>query len=128
MAVPDRLNTLAVIGNGIIGHGVAEVFAGAGFAVRIIGRATGSLNAARDRIRESLGFLADRGLHQRDQIDEILGRIEIATDLQAATGSELVIEAVPEDMELKLSIFARLATICPAPAVLASSSGHLASE
>jgi 3-hydroxybutyryl-CoA dehydrogenase len=119
---------VAVIGNGLIGHGVAQVFATAGTTVRLIGRRPASLDAAMDRIRESLARFVVHGLLGADAADAALARITPATDLEAAAGAELVIEAVTEDLALKHAIFERLDRICPPPAVLASSSGQPASR
>ena len=128
MPVPGSLDTIAVIGNGIIGHGVAQVFAMAGKRVRLIGRRAESLKRAKGRIAEGLALFRDNGLLGESQADAALVRVETSTDLADASGAQLVVEAVPEDMELKLEIFRQLDAICPLPAVLASSSGHPASE
>ncbi|MFI4987629.1 MAG: 3-hydroxyacyl-CoA dehydrogenase NAD-binding domain-containing protein, partial [Alphaproteobacteria bacterium] len=119
---------IAVIGNGIIGHGIAEIFAGAGWQVRLIGRGSASLAAAIGKIRASLQSFAAHGLMTAEQCDGALARIRTTTRLEDAAEAEFVIEAVPEDMALKRSIFARLDALCGAEVVLASSSGHLASE
>jgi 3-hydroxybutyryl-CoA dehydrogenase len=128
MPVPASLDTVAVIGNGIIGHGVAQVFATAGKRVHLIGRSADSLARAKTRIGEGLALFAEHRLITKAETKAALARIATSTDLDDARDAELVIEAVPEDMALKLSIFVRLDTICPPPAVLASSSGHPASE
>jgi 3-hydroxybutyryl-CoA dehydrogenase len=128
MPVPRSLTTVAVIGNGIIGHGVAQVFASAGKRVQLIGRSAESLARAKMRISEGLSLFAENALIAKAEAEASLARIATSTDLNDSRDAELVIEAVPEDMELKLAIFARLDTICPPPAVLASSSGHPASE
>ncbi|MBV8768088.1 MAG: 3-hydroxyacyl-CoA dehydrogenase family protein [Hyphomicrobiales bacterium] len=120
--------TIAVIGNGIIGHGVSEVFAKAGWRVTLIGRSAKSLEAALTKIGESLAMFADHGLVNADERAKALSRIRTTTELEDAKGAEFVIEAVPEDMALKRTIFARLDKICASDAVLASSSGHLVSE
>lgn len=118
---------IAILGNGIIGHGMADVFAKAGHEVRLIGRSEASLAAALARIRESMGVFAAEGLFEAAQIEPAMARISTATDLAAAEGCDFVFEAVPEDMELKLSLFARLDAMLPPSAILASSSGHPAS-
>ena len=128
MAVPASLTAVAVIGNGIIGHGVAQVFATAGKRVHLIGRSAESLARAKTRISEGLSLFAENGLITKPGAEASLARIATSTDLDDARHAELVIEAVPEDMELKLSILGRLDMVCPPPAVLASSSGHPASE
>jgi len=128
MPVPRSLDTVAVIGNGIIGHGVAQVFAAAGKRVRMIGRSAESLKRAKGRIGEGLALFRDNGLIGAGEAEAALVRVETSTELEDAHGAQLVIEAVPEDMALKRDIFRRLDAICPPPAVLASSSGHPASE
>ena len=128
MSVPHSLDTVAVIGNGIIGHGVAQVFAAAGKRVRMIGRSAESLKRAKGRIGEGLALFRDNGLIGAGEAEAALVRVETSTELEDAHGAQLVIEAVPEDMALKRDIFRRLDAICPPPAVLASSSGHPASE
>jgi 3-hydroxybutyryl-CoA dehydrogenase len=128
MPLLRSLDTIAVIGNGIIGHGVAQVFAMAGKRVRMIGRSSDSLKRAKERIAEGLALFRDNELIGQSEADAALVRVETSTELEDARGAQLVIEAVPEDMELKLEIFRQLDTICAPPAVLASSSGHPASE
>ncbi len=120
--------TIAVIGNGIIGHGIAEIFAGAGWRVRLIGRDPASLSAARRRIAASLKLFVANRLITESGRKAALARIKTTTKLDDAKNAELVIEAVPDDMALKRAIFGRLDRICAADAILASSSGHLVSE
>jgi 3-hydroxybutyryl-CoA dehydrogenase len=128
MSVPSSLTRTAVIGNGIIGHGVAQVFAMAGKEVMLIGRSADSLARALDNIRDGLKLFADNGLITAGEATAALARVKTSTSLDDAAGSQLVIEAVPEDMALKVDIFGRLDSICPVPAVLGTSSGHPASE
>ena len=123
-----KLQTLAVIGNGIIGHGITEVFSSSGTQTILIGRNEASLMKALSRIKTSLDEFSRRGLIEQRSVEAAIARIRISTQLDDAAGAELVIEAVPEEMELKLSIFERLDRITRPEAVLASSSGHPASE
>ena len=125
--VPARFDTLAVIGNGIIGHGVAQVFAMAGKKVVLVGRAGDSLERARKRIRASLDDFVAHELLSAGQTEAVMRRITPTTRLEDAAVAELVIEAVTEDLALKRDLFGRLDRICPPPAVLASSSGQPAS-
>jgi 3-hydroxybutyryl-CoA dehydrogenase len=127
MNLPQQCSTVAVIGNGIIGHGVAQIFAMAGREVRLIGRAEPSLSAALRKIEANLKEFAAHGLIEASTTREILERIEPTTDLNRAAGCDLIIEAVTENLDLKRDIFARLDRLCPPPAVLASSSGQPAS-
>ncbi len=125
--VPASLKTVAVIGNGIIGHGIAQIFAAAGKDVVLIGRSESSLAKAKEKIAASLGDFAAHDLIARGAVPAILARIRTSTKLEDAAPAELVIEAVTEDLPLKLEIFGRLDRICPPPAVLGSSSGQPAS-
>jgi len=127
MAVPERLDTIAVIGNGIIGHGVAQVFAMAGRRVVMIGRAEESLAAAMQKIRAGLRAFHAHGLLAEDAIEAAMARVTSTTELARAGEAQLVIEAVTEDLALKHIVFERLDRICPSPTVLASSSGQPAS-
>ena len=124
---PKSLTTVAIIGNGIIGHGMAQVFAAAGKNVVMIGRSKASLEKARGRIEASLDDFARHKLIARREIQVILKRIAVSTRLEDAASAQLVIEAVTEDLALKREIFGRLDSLCPPPAVLASSSGQPAS-
>jgi len=120
--------TIAVIGNGIIGHGIAEILAGAAWRVHLVGRGAESLAAARKKIGASLKLFVANKLMTEAGRKAALGRIKTTTRLEDAAAAELVIEAVPEDMALKRAIFGRLDRICGVEAILASSSGHLTSE
>jgi 3-hydroxyacyl-CoA dehydrogenase len=124
MTTPERCGTVAVIGNGLIGHGVAQVFAAAGHDVRLIGRSRDSLDRALTRIRGSLGAFVTHRLVAASEVEGILGRIRVSTALDDAAGADLVVEAVPEDQALKHAVFGQLDQTCPPPAVLASSSGQ----
>lgn len=121
------LKTVAVIGNGIMGHGIAEVFATAGFEVILIGRTEESLGRAVAKMQASLEEFADQKLLSITP-EQVLQRVHLSTNIDVAAEAEFVIEAVPEDIPLKLSLFERLDRICKPQAVLASSSGHPASE
>lgn len=124
---PATLETVAVIGNGIIGHGIAQVFAASGKAVVLIGRDQASLARAMERIASSLGDFAKHELIDPAAIPATIARIRTSTQLDDAASAQLVIEAVTEDLPLKLDIFEKLDSICPPPTVLASSSGQPAS-
>jgi 3-hydroxybutyryl-CoA dehydrogenase len=123
----NSLDTVAVIGNGIIGHGIAQVFATAGKRVVMIGRDEASLGRAMDRIAASLGDFARHDLVGQGEIPDILARITTSLRLEDAAAAQLVIEAVTEDLALKRGIFGRLDKICAPSVVLASSSGQPAS-
>lgn len=117
---------VGVIGNGIIGHGVAQIFAAAGHPVVMVGRNLASLAKAMDNIRASLAEFAEHKL-LTDSIDAIAGRIKTTTALADVASVGFVVEAVTEDLPLKLGIFEELDRICPPTTILGSSSGQPAS-
>lgn len=128
MATPRELKRVAIIGNGIMGHGLSQVFAVGNYSVRMIGRNPASIAAAMEKIKASLSlFVANEFVTPR-QAEAAVQRIATSTDLSDAAGAELVIEAVTEDIPLKHEIFRQLDALCPPPAVLASSSGQPASK
>lgn len=118
----------AVIGNGVIGHGIAEVLAKVGWTVLLIGRSEASLVRSRERIRASLAEFVGAGLLELETAAAALARIAPHTDIADAAPAELIFEAVPENMGLKRDIFGELDRLCAPEAILASSSGHPASE
>lgn len=118
---------IAVIGNGIIGHGVTQVFAAAGHPVQMIGRNQASLDAALVKIKASLDEFAANDLLTKAEVTAAIGRIATGTKLDAARDCALVVEAVTEDIPLKLKIFGELDALCGADTILASSSGQPAS-
>ena len=128
MTVPASLETVAVIGNGIIGHGVAQVFATAGLDVVLVGRSDESLARALGNVRSSLAAFERHGLVSPAESSAALARIATTTELEAAASAQLVIEAITQDVPAKLALFERLDRICAPPTVLGSSSGQPASE
>lgn len=128
MSTPASFETLAVIGNGIIGHGVSQVYAVAGKDVIMIGRSEGSLAGAIGNIRSSLADFERHGLVTAAEADDAISRIRTSTSLDDAAAAELVIEAVTHDMDLKVQLFGELDRVCPPPTVLATSSGAPASD
>ena len=124
---PNPLQTVAVLGNGIIGHGIAQVFAAAGRSVVMIGRDPASLERATERIASSLRDFVRHGLIEEGRVADIRARVRTSVRLEDASAAQLVIEAVTEDLALKRELFGRLDAICPPPTVLGSSSGQPAS-
>src|SRR5438094_8501037 len=119
---------VATIGNGIMGHGIAEVFATAGHDVVLIGRSHESLQVAIDKIAASVDEFVARGLLREGSTKDALARIKIETSLESARDAGLVIAALPENLELKVETFGRLDEICSATSILATASGHPVSE
>lgn len=124
MRPAQELKTVAVIGNGLMGHGISQVFAAAGKTVLMIGRDQGRLRDAMGKIEASLGQFVAEDLLTAEEARQALARISTATDIAAAGASELVVEAVTEDLALKHETFEALDRACPPEVVLSSSSGQ----
>ena len=120
------VRTIAVLGAGDMGHGVAELAAIRGFDVRLRDVSPDQLARAKDAIRASLDKLVAKSRLTREQADAALARISFTTALQEAVGAaDLVLEAVPEKLDLKRLVFKEVEALAPPGAVLASNTSAL---
>lgn len=118
MSVPERI---AVIGAGLMGHGIAQIFAVHGHPVWLVETNEDTLSSAKDRVRANLTNMAGHGVDLGADIENILERINTTADMAVACeGCDFVFEAVFEDLELKQQIFADLDRLCPQKATLCS--------
>lgn len=115
---------VAVVGAGTMGNGIAHVFAQYGHSVVLIDVDEVQLRRATETIRSNLERMARKGTIKADATDDTMSRIEIATDLAAASPSGLVVEVVPESLRLKSEILERVSGIAP-EAVLASNTSSI---
>ncbi|MCL4189713.1 MAG: 3-hydroxybutyryl-CoA dehydrogenase [Rhodobacteraceae bacterium] len=112
-----RLDRIAVIGAGLMGHAIAIALARAGAAVALTDPVASVREGVAARIRASLAAAGVEGA----EADAAAGRIRIAADLPAAVaGADLVVEAAPEKLALKQAIFAEVEAHAPRRAILAS--------
>jgi 3-hydroxybutyryl-CoA dehydrogenase len=118
--------TVAVIGAGTMGHGIAQVAAQAGYAVRLSDAVPGAAQSGLARVRRNLDGAVERGKLTPAERDTTLARIAVSDSvLEAAGGADLVVEAIPEDLELKRELFARLDASMPEAALLATNTSSL---
>lgn len=117
---------VAVIGAGLMGHGIALEYALHGNPVRLTDSDLDRFPWALERIREGLSLLCSSGAISEQRIGDALKRIQIMPDLEAcAEGAEVVVEAVFEDLELKRRLY-RIAEGCIKPnAILASNTSTI---
>jgi 3-hydroxybutyryl-CoA dehydrogenase len=115
----------AVIGAGTMGNGIAHVFAQHGHEVALIDVNEAALAKARETITKNLDRQVKKGTLAAEAPAEILGRLRLGTDLAAAAGAALVVEAASENPQIKFDIFARLDAICPADTILASNTSSI---
>lgn len=120
------IKKIAVIGAGTMGHGIAHVFARHGYEVSLYDAFEPCLQAAPQKMREELQFMADEDYIPQSAVEETLDRITLYTDLaEAVKEADYVIEAIPEKMELKKELFANLDKMCPKHTVFASNTSSL---
>jgi 3-hydroxybutyryl-CoA dehydrogenase len=113
------LQRIAVIGGGMMGVGVAQVFSAAGHEVALQDVYDQALERVPGALRANLSFLAEHGLFPPDAVEDAVGRVWTTGDMVgAAEGADVVVECVFEDLALKQSVFERLDAACPPETVL----------
>jgi len=116
-----QIRKVAIIGAGLMGHGLAQIFAGKGKEVVLMDLNEDLLTKGLAGIRSNLSLMAEHGIGKEEEIDTVLSRVRTTTDLsEAAKGAQFVIEAVSENLDLKQKIFRDLDSLCPPDAVLAT--------
>ena len=119
------IERVAVIGAGTMGHGIAQVAAEHGFSVVMYDVKDEFVRAGLAKIRESLEKSVHKGKTTPEARDRALEKIAVASDLHSANGAHLVIEAAPEDLEIKQRLFKDLSRICGPDTILASNTSSL---
>ncbi len=123
------INSIGVIGGGVMGSGIAQALAVGGCSVTVRDLNDDLIAKSRHTIvdgRYGLNRGVERGKTTREDADAALARLSWTTELQDLKAVDLVIEAVPEDLELKKRVFAELDGIVGAQAIFASNTSGLA--
>jgi 3-hydroxybutyryl-CoA dehydrogenase len=123
--VARELTEVGVVGLGTMGAGIAEVLARAGLSVTAVDVDEAAVARGRGHVEQSTERAVRRGKLEAAERDAILGRIRFGTSLEDLAPAELVVEAVPERLELKREIFAALDKICPPDTILATNTSSL---
>jgi len=125
MKVED-IRTVSIIGAGLMGHGIAQVFAQAGYNVMLKDIKQEFLSNAIIRMKENLQTLSDAGIIQRQEIDATLSRVKTTLDMkEALMNTDFMIEAATENMDLKKQIFMEASKFSPENAILATNTSGL---
>ena len=120
-----EISKVGVVGLGTMGAGIVEVFARNGFDVVGLDMSDVAVERGRGHIEKSTDRAVSRGKLTAEERNEVIGRIRLTQDYADLSDRELVIEAVPENLDLKREIFATLDSIVPASAILASNTSSL---
>lgn len=121
----QQIDTVAVIGSGTMGAGIAEVAAMAGQQVLLHDISAEAMDRAVDGLRQRLEGRAARGKLTDAEVSRALARIKPVTDIAALAAADLVIEAAAERLEVKKALFAQLGEICPPRTLLTSNTSSI---
>jgi len=123
---PQNVRRVAVIGAGVMGHSIAQVFAHAGIEVNLTDLKEELLAQAMQRTKGNLKTLVDAGRVRADEASEIVGRIHPFTEIRSATRDvDFALETVVEVADVKKRVFQQLDETCPEGIVLASNTSSL---
>ena len=121
-----EIRHVTVIGAGDMGHGIAQLFASNGYVVVLEDKYPEMLAKAKERVAASLQRWVERGKVTREQADATLSRITYTGDLAAAvSAADLIVEAVPESLQLKKSVLSEAVASAPAGAIFASNTSNI---
>jgi 3-hydroxybutyryl-CoA dehydrogenase len=123
-SMAQTIESVAVLGGGFMGAGIAESASLAGLPV-LIRELPEYIAAARTRLEKSMDSAVKRGKLDTDKRNVALARVTFTSELKDVAGSDLVIEAVPENLELKLSIMKELNKIVSDDTILASNTSSI---
>jgi 3-hydroxyacyl-CoA dehydrogenase len=125
IATPRALGHAAVIGAGTMGQGIAIALLDAGLSVTLVETAEAPLARAQERIAAHFNDSVTKGRVTMDQLELVLRRLTAANTIDAATGADVVIEAVFEDIGVKRDVFGKLDAIARPGALLATNTSYL---
>jgi 3-hydroxybutyryl-CoA dehydrogenase len=121
----ENVKNIGIVGAGQMGRGIAQVCATAGFHIQLVDVAEPPLMEALAKIRTGLEQAVERGNLTDHQAGEVLGLIHPIVQLDRLQETQLVIEAIPEDLALKQELFDELNRICRPDTVLASNTSSI---
>lgn len=124
-AMPEGLRTIAVVGAGLMGRGIAQIAAQAGCDVTIFDVKPGAAAQARQAIAATLSTLAAKRKLTEDEAARAAARIAIVTELAEISRADLVIEAIVERLDAKQALFAELESIVGRRCILATNTSSL---
>jgi enoyl-CoA hydratase/3-hydroxyacyl-CoA dehydrogenase len=121
-----EIQRVAVIGTGLMGHGIAQSFAMKGYDVYLLSRSSDSLDSAIQEIDWSLGKFVKKGSLSRDEAEAALSRITTTTSyVEAVADADLAVESVSESMDLKRRVFSKIDETAPSHTIIASNTSTL---
>ncbi len=120
-----EIEHIAIIGAGQMGNGIAQVSSCAGYRVTMIDIKEEFLEKGMNTINNSLNKLVSKGKMSEIEAESAISRISISTDKSSASNADLVVEAIPEVLSYKTSLFAELDSLCKPEAILATNTSSI---
>ena len=120
-----KITRVGVVGAGTMGNGIAQVFAQAGFTVRLCDAVPAAIDRARGGIKKSLGKFVEKGKLSPADRDAALGRLTTGSDLDALADVDYVVEAIAEIVDVKTEVFKRLDAITEPRVILSSNTSSI---
>ena len=125
MSDRHEIENVGIVGSGLMGTGIAEVSALAGFPTVLVKATPGDTRAVHERLEKSLQKRVDKGKLERGDADAALGRITITQDREALADRQLVIESIVENLGEKKMLFSQLHGRLPPETIFASNTSTL---
>lgn len=119
------MKKVGIIGGGLMGSGIAEVVSKAGFEVVNVDIYPNGLENAKKRILKDTAYLVKKNIVTEEEAELIISRISYSTSYDAVSDCDVVIEAVPEKVDVKRELFKKLSEIVPKETILVSNTSAL---
>ncbi len=119
------MQKVGVLGLGQMGAGIVQVFASAGYDVIGVSRSEDRIQKCVRSVDKRLSSSVEKGKMTQAAKDEIMGRIRTGTSLAALSDCDLILESIPEDLELKKRVFAELDGVCKAETIFGTNTSGL---
>ena len=121
----NPLNKVGILGGGTMGRGIAVVVAQAGMEVLLCEKDQESAEDAKNRLAEDLDYESSRWALTASDKRALLKRITVSADLTRIAGLGLLIEAIPEELDMKVKLFRQLASMCPEDSIFVTNTSTL---
>ena len=122
----EDIKNITVLGSGIMGHGIAQSFLMGGYPVTLFDISDAILATAKAHVKKNLALFFKSGLIKEKDIETCMGKLTTTTDLEkAVSGADFIVEAVPEDINLKQDLFEKIESFSDENAIIASNTSSL---
>jgi len=123
--ITEGIGTVGVIGLGTMGAGIVQTCLMAGYAVIAWDADEVAARRGKDKVEGGIKKFADKGKIETDQVEPMLARLTLASELPEFAAADIVIEAIVEREDIKTSVFRQLDEICPEGTILASNTSSI---